>query len=62
LLRFLSSEVEPALARRVGQRLDPAVIEIAAAVEHHVLDAFVLGALGDELADRLGGLDAGAGL
>src|SRR5208282_4897652 len=39
-----------------------AVIEVAAAVEHHVLDALLLGALGDELADGLGRRDAGAGL
>jgi hypothetical protein len=45
-----------------GERLDAAVIEVAAAVEHHVLDALFLGALGDELADRLGRIDAGAGL
>src|SRR5208282_4072956 len=37
-----------------------AVIEVAAAVEHHVLDALLLGALGDELADGLGRRDAGA--
>ena len=40
-------EVETALARGVGQRLDAAVIEIAAAVEDHVLDALGGRALGD---------------
>ena len=44
-----------------GQRPDPAVIEIAAAVEHDVLDALFLRTLGDELAHRLGRIDAGAG-
>src|SRR5271170_6871711 len=42
-------ETQPALACRIGQRLDAAVIEIMAAVEHHFLDAF-------------GGADIGAGL
>src|SRR5580704_7010470 len=58
----LSSEIQPALARSVGQRFDPAVIEIAAAVEYHVLDALLFGALGDELAHGLGRVHAGAGL
>src|SRR6476646_2758382 len=58
----LSSEIQPALARGIGQRLDPAVIEIAAAVENHVLDALLFGALGDELAHGLGRAHAGAGL
>ena len=35
--RFL--EIQPRFARGVGQRLDAAVIEIAAAIEDHVLDA-----------------------
>src|SRR5258708_6181764 len=56
------SEVQSAFARRLGQSLDPAVVEVTAAVEHHVLDALFLGALRDQLADRLGGVDAGAGL
>src|ERR1700710_782776 len=34
-----SLEAEPAFARRIRQCLDAAVIEIAAAVEHHFLDA-----------------------
>ena len=46
----------------IGQRLDAAVIEIAAAIEDHILDALLLGALGDQLADRLGRSDARAGL
>ena len=46
-----SSELQPALAGGVGQRRDPAVVAVAAAVEHHGVDAGLLGALGDELAD-----------
>src|SRR4029077_4451074 len=58
----LSSEIKSAFARCLGQSFHPAVIEVAAAIEHHVLDALLLGALGDQLADRLGRVDAGAGL
>src|SRR5688572_5320293 len=58
----VSLEVQTALTGGVGQRLDAAVIEIAAAVEHDVLDAFFLGAFGNQLADRLGGVDVGAAL
>src|SRR5262245_32982011 len=57
-----NSEVEAALARGIGQRLDPAVVEIAAAVEHHVLDPLGRGPLRHQLAHRLGGFDIGAGL
>ncbi len=55
-------EIQSAFARGVGQRLDAAVIEVAAAVEDHVLDALFLRALGDQLADRFRGGDTGAGL
>src|SRR5271170_7954318 len=55
-------ETQPAPACRIGQRLDAAVIEIVAAVEHHFLDALGSGALRHQLADRLGGADIGAGL
>ena len=53
---------QAALAGGVGQRLDPAVIEIAAAVENDLLDPGGLGALGDQLADLLRRLLVGAGL
>src|SRR2546426_8231436 len=46
------SEIEPALAGGVGQGLDPAVIEIGAAVEHDPLDPGRLGAFGEQFADR----------
>src|SRR5262245_10098990 len=55
-------EAEPALARGVGQRLDAPVIEIAAAVEHHLFDVLRSRPLGQELSDRLGGRNVGAGL
>ena len=35
-------ELQSSFARRIGQRLDAAVIEIAAAVEHDLLDALLL--------------------
>src|SRR5229473_2000588 len=46
------SEIEPAFAGSIGQGLDPAVIEIGAAVEHDPLDPGRLGALGEQFADR----------
>ena len=59
---IIRSELQAALARGIGERLDAPVVEIAAAVEHDVLDALLDRALGDQLADRLGGVDIGAGL
>src|SRR5919199_1776302 len=55
-------EVEAALAGGVGQGLDPAVIDVAAAVEHDRLDPGRLGALGEQLAHRNGSLDRRTGL
>src|SRR5262245_340403 len=55
-------EAQTALARRIRKRLDAPVIEIAAAVEHHLLDAVLDGALREQLADRLRRVDVGAGL
>ena len=55
-------EVEAAFARGVGQRLDAPMIEIAAAVEHDVLDTLLRGALGNQLADHLGSRNVGARL
>src|SRR5207245_1655830 len=52
-------ETQPAFARRVRQRLDAAVLEIAAAVEHHFLDAVLDGALRQKLADGLRRIDVG---
>src|SRR5712691_495569 len=47
-------KLQSCFARRVGQRLHAAVIQIPAAVEHHGVDALVLGALGNQLPDGLG--------
>ena len=56
------SELEPGLARGVGQRLDPAMILVASAVEADLVNPGLLGALGDGLAhERRGGLVAAVG-
>src|SRR6185312_6369093 len=52
----LSLEVQAGFARGVRQGLDPAMIEVAATVEDHVLDALLDGALGDQRADAGGGV------
>src|SRR5262249_37160404 len=49
-----SSQGQPSLAGAVRDRRDPAVVLVAATVEHHGLDAGGLGPLGHELADLLG--------
>src|SRR5205814_681328 len=49
-----SLELQTVFARRIGERFDVAVIDVAAAVEHDLGDALVLGLLGDERADGLG--------
>src|SRR4051794_23347266 len=51
----LDSDGQPGLAGAFGQRLDPAVIAVAAAVEHGTLDPGGRGALGEQGADA-GGL------
>src|SRR6059058_2443510 len=43
-------EVQPALAGSVGERLHSPVVLVAAAVEHHRLDAGCLGTLGEQRA------------
>src|SRR6478672_10951862 len=55
------SQGQPCLARAVRDGGDPAVVAVAAPVEHHRVDAGVLGPLADELANlaRLGGLVPG---
>src|SRR5215211_2639269 len=55
-------EIEARFARRVGQRLDAAVVEITRAVKDHRLDAGLAGALRDEAPDLLRRVDVGAGL
>ena len=44
-------ELQSGFSRGIGQRLDAAVVQIAAAIEDHFLDSLFLGALGDQLAD-----------
>src|ERR1700675_33641 len=56
------SQIEPALAGGVGQGLDPAVIHIGAAVANDPFDPRLLGALGEQLADRARRRGVGAGL
>src|SRR5262245_47477930 len=58
----LPLELQARLARGVGEGLDAAVVLEAAAVEHHLLDALLLGAAGDEAAHFLGGRDVAAAL
>src|SRR5216684_1567 len=55
-------EAEPAFTRGIRERLDAAVIEIAAAIEHHFLDAVLHGAFRQQLADSLGRVDVGTGV
>src|ERR1700748_2306402 len=55
-------EAQSAFARGIRERLDAAVIEIAATVEHDFLDAVLHRALREQLAHGLRGVDVGAGL
>src|ERR1700685_2942419 len=57
-----SSETQSAFACRFRQGPYSTVIEIAAPVEYDIFDALLLRALGNELADGLGGRNTGAGL
>src|SRR5580700_2118716 len=60
--RCFSSKVQTALAGAIRQRFDAPVIHVAAAVEHHFVDAGLLRPLGEFLADALCGLDGRASL
>src|SRR6266702_619568 len=53
-LNGMRLKLQSRFASRVGQRLDTAVIEVAAAVEHDFLESLGLGPLGDQLSDHLG--------
>src|SRR5262245_46500866 len=55
------SELESARPGSVGQRLDPAVVFVAAAIEHHARDPTRLGLLGQESSYGLGRADVAAG-
>src|SRR5712691_5792144 len=61
-VQFQTLETQSAFTRRVRERLDAAVIEIAAAIEHHFLDAVLHGAFRQQLADGLGRVDVGTGV
>ena len=54
--RLRELELQAAFTRRIGNSLDPPVIEIAAAVEDDVLDALLHRPLGDQGADLGGGV------
>jgi hypothetical protein len=45
------SELQARFPGSFGQGLDPTVVQVASAVEDHLLDAFGDGALGDQLTD-----------
>src|SRR5690242_2635565 len=55
-------EAQSALARGIRERLDAAVIEIAATVEHDFLDAVLHRAFREQLAHGLRGVDVGTSL
>ena len=59
---LLVLKLQAALAGALGQGLDPTMILVAAAIEHHRLDAGFLGALGQQQADPARRLAVGAGL
>src|SRR4051794_11483056 len=50
---LLALKLQPRFAGRIGQRLDTAMIKIAAAIEYHSVDALGFGAFGHPLADFL---------
>ena len=55
-------KLQSAFTRGVGQRLDAPVKQISAAIEYDLLHAFFLRTFGDQLADRLCGINVRAGL
>src|ERR671912_750005 len=55
-----SSELQPAFAGGIGQRLDAAMEQETAAIKHEGSHAGLLGRRGDVLADLHGGIDVGA--
>src|ERR1700679_1148976 len=59
-LKLETLELQTCFAGCIGEGFDAAVIEVAAAVEDHLLDALLLRALGDELADGLRSGDVSA--
>src|SRR5579883_1199775 len=61
LLNRLQLKLETRFARRLGQRLDPAVIKKAVAIEDHLPDTLVQASGGDALADRPGRVEVARG-
>src|SRR6516165_10633269 len=55
-------EAQSAFARGIRERLDAAVIEVTAAIEHDLGDAVLHRTFRQKLADRLGGVDVRPGL
>jgi hypothetical protein len=53
-------EIQTSFTRRIGERLDAAVIDIAAAIEYDIFDARFQSALRDKLSDLRCGGDIGA--
>src|SRR5882672_3225068 len=59
-LNGMRLKLQSRFACRVGQRLDTSVIQVTAPVEYNRFQAFSLGALRDQLADRFGPGDVAA--
>jgi hypothetical protein len=55
------SELKARFPGGVGEGLHPAVVQVATAIEDHLLDALGDGAVGQQLTHRYGGVAAGAG-
>src|SRR5437867_3646721 len=60
-LNAMRLKLQSCFTRRVGQRLDAAVIQVTAAVEPYFLQTLGLGSVGDQLSDRLGPGNVAAG-
>src|ERR1017187_1861707 len=54
LAKIASLELQPGLARGVGQSFDASVINVASTIEDHLLDSRRHRPFGDQLADSLG--------
>src|SRR5438105_15643123 len=60
-IRIAISEPQPTFASRLSERAHPAVIQVAAPIADHFLDADCAGSLGDRLAHGDGGGDGDTG-
>src|SRR6266851_5006146 len=54
-------KLQSCFAGGIGQRLDAPMVNVSAAIEHHLLDPFFLGTGGDGLADEFGAGHVSAG-